>query len=70
WTGLFAPKDTDPRIIKKLSDALNSKTDEVAFKAKVEANGAEYTPMPAAPFNAFVKAEYERWHPIAEKSLK
>jgi len=70
WTGLFAPKGTDPRIIRKLSDALNSRNGESAFRAKVEANGAIYTPMPAAQFNTFVKSEYDRWHPLAEKSAK
>lgn len=70
WTGLFAPKGTDPRIILKLSNALNDKSDEAAFKTQVEANGAYYTPMTAPQFDAFVKAEYRRWNPVAEKTLK
>lgn len=70
WTGLFAPRGTHPKIIEKLSNALNDKTDEAAFKAQVEANGSYYTPMTAAQFDAFVKSEYKRWRPIIEKTLK
>lgn len=70
WTGLFAPAGTDPQIIAKLSNALNDKTDEAAFKAQVEANGSFYTPMTSAQFDAFVKAEYKRWKPIVDKTLK
>jgi tripartite-type tricarboxylate transporter receptor subunit TctC len=70
WTGLFAPRRTAPQIIRKLSDALNDPRDDPAFKAQVEANGASYTPMDATQFDAFVKAEYARWSPIAEKTLR
>ncbi|MBG9387976.1 Bug family tripartite tricarboxylate transporter substrate binding protein [Caenimonas aquaedulcis] len=70
WTGLFAPRATDPKIIQQLSSALNDKTDEAAFKAQVEASGAYFTPMTAPQFDAFVKSEHKRWGPVIEKAVK
>lgn len=70
WTGLFAPKGTDPKVIKLVSDALNNPPEYAAFKAKVDASGATYTPMPSDKFTAFLKEEYNRWNPIAERELK
>ncbi|UUZ62211.1 tripartite tricarboxylate transporter substrate binding protein [Polaromonas sp. P1-6] len=70
WLGLFAPRGTDPKIIQKLSNALNDKQDVEGFKAQVEANGAYYTPMPTGQFDVYVKSEYNRWYPVIERSLK
>jgi tripartite-type tricarboxylate transporter receptor subunit TctC len=70
WTGLFAPAKTPSGIVKKLSDALTEKTDEAAFRTKVEANGAYYTPMGSTDFASFVRADYDRWQPVLGRATK
>lgn len=70
WTGLFAPKGTNPKIVKAVSDALTQPSDLAAVKARVEAGGALYHPIPSDRFAVFLKQEYARWNPIAERELK
>ena len=67
WAGIFAPKGTPGEIVQKLAAALDQSLDDPSVQKRITDLGgtippkAERTP---ARFEAFVKAEIERWAPI------
>ena len=67
WAGIFAPKGTPAEIVQKLSHALDQSLDDPSVQKRIADLGgtipakAERAP---AEFEAFVRAEIERWSPI------
>lgn len=67
WAGIFAPKDTPPAVVAKLSGALDKALDDAGVKSRINALGgsipvkAERSPT---AFEAYVKAEIARWAPV------
>ncbi len=67
WAGIFAPKDTPPAVVAKLSGALDKTLDDAGVKSRINALGgsipvkAERSPT---AFEAYVKAEIARWAPV------
>jgi tripartite-type tricarboxylate transporter receptor subunit TctC len=73
WAGIFAPKNTPPRIVAKLAAALDKALDEPGVRQRVGNLGgsipgkAERNP---AAFDRYVKAEVARWAPILKASAQ
>ena len=67
WAGMFAPKDTPPEIVAKLAGALDQSLDDPTVQKRIADLGGTIPPKAErapAQFEAFVKAEVERWAPI------
>ncbi len=67
WAAMFAPKDTPPEIVKKLSAALDQALDDASVQKRIADLGGmvpgkdERTPE---NFANYLKAEIARWSPI------
>jgi tripartite-type tricarboxylate transporter receptor subunit TctC len=67
WAGIFAPKGTPALAVAKLADALDKALDDPSVRTRINNLGgsipgkAERSP---AAFDAYVKAEIDRWAPI------
>ena len=68
WYGIQVAAKTPPDIIAKLNDAFAKTLSDPDMRQKLIGRGAEPIPSSAAEFTAFVKAEYEKWAPIAKAS--
>jgi tripartite-type tricarboxylate transporter receptor subunit TctC len=68
WYGIQVAAKTPPEIIAKLNEAFGKTLNDADMRQKLVGRGAD--PMPGSPaeFAAFVKAEYEKWGPIAKAS--
>jgi tripartite-type tricarboxylate transporter receptor subunit TctC len=68
WYGIQVPAKTPPDVIAKLNDAFNKTLNDPAMRQTLIGRGAEPIPGTPAQFAAFVKAEYDKWAPIAKAS--
>ena len=67
WAGIFAPKGLPPEIMKRLTDALDQSLDEASVQKRLADLGGTIPAKDArapARFEAYVKAEIDRWSPI------
>jgi tripartite-type tricarboxylate transporter receptor subunit TctC len=68
WYGIQVPAKTPPEIIAKLNEAFAKTLHDPDMRQKLIGRGAEPIPSTPAEFAAFVKAEYDKWGPIARAS--
>lgn len=68
WYGIQVPAKTPPEVIAKLNDAFNKTLHDAGLRQTLIGRGAEPIPSTPAEFTAFVKAEYDKWGPIAKAS--
>lgn len=68
WFGLFAPAGTNPAIVKKLNETVESILDEPAIKQKLLSLGADPVQMNVQEFTQFVRNDYTMWAPIVKAS--
>ncbi|MGH8619792.1 MAG: Bug family tripartite tricarboxylate transporter substrate binding protein, partial [Burkholderiales bacterium] len=68
WYGIQVAAKTPPEVIAKINEAFNRTLNDPDMKQKLIARGADPMPGTAAQFAAFLKAEYEKWGPIAKAS--
>ncbi len=61
WFGLSAPAKTPPEIVKKLRDETVKILNQPEFKSRLESNGFVVVGSTPEQFQAFVKAENEKW---------
>lgn len=66
WTGLFAPKNTPPAIVERVSAAMKEILDQPALKTKLVDGGSEPIWSSPADTDRFVVAEYARWTPVVK----
>ena len=67
WAGIFAPKGVPPEIMKRLTDALDQSLDDASVQKRLADLGGTIPAKDArapARFEAYVKAEIDRWSPI------
>jgi tripartite-type tricarboxylate transporter receptor subunit TctC len=66
WFGVFAPKNTDPKIVEYLNKEINKsiKKSEEAYNNA----GAEIDLMSSREFQKFVRDEFKMWAPVVRKS--
>lgn len=60
WVGFFVPAGTDPAIVERLNEAVNSIADDPAMLEKLTANG-EVTQRSVEETAAFIRDEIDRW---------
>ena len=68
WAGLFAPKDTPPAIIERMSKELEAAVKSSDFRDRMVPSGIEPEPGTTANFIAFITAERERLGKLAKKA--
>ncbi len=68
WYGIQVPAKTPPEIIAKLNEAFAKTLNDPAMRQTLIGRGADPIPSTPAEFTAFVKAEYDKWGPIARAS--
>ncbi|MGE4335922.1 MAG: Bug family tripartite tricarboxylate transporter substrate binding protein, partial [Pigmentiphaga sp.] len=61
WNGFFAPADTDPAIVNRLSTEINDVLDQPRTSEALQKMGLTPMKMTSAELTAFVSAEIERW---------
>ena len=64
WFALFAPKDTDPAIVKKLHDATVAAMETETMQKQMKQIGAELVAperRSSAYLATFVQSEIEKW---------
>jgi tripartite-type tricarboxylate transporter receptor subunit TctC len=64
WAGFFGPHGLPGDIAARLNGAINKVILEPEIKSKLEASGADVSAMSIDQFNAFVRAEVERYKEI------
>ena len=68
WYGIQVAAKTPPDVIAKLNELFVKTLNDADLRQKLIARGAEPIPGTPAAFTAFVKAEYDKWAPIAKAS--
>jgi tripartite-type tricarboxylate transporter receptor subunit TctC len=68
WYGIQVAAKTPPEIIAKLNEVFSKTLNDPDMRQKLVARGADPLPGTPAEFTAFLKAEYEKWGPIAKAS--
>jgi tripartite-type tricarboxylate transporter receptor subunit TctC len=61
WTGLYVPAKTPPDVVARLRKELAALLASPAFVERMKSAGIEITPMGAAQFETFTKAERAKW---------
>jgi tripartite-type tricarboxylate transporter receptor subunit TctC len=61
WTGLFAPKDTPPEIVAKLSEGVREVLAEPEIRSRLADIGFETQWIGPAEFAKHVKDDMELW---------
>ena len=68
WYGIYMPASTPKSVQDKVHDAVNKVLALPETKARLDAIGAEITPMTQAQFADFHAAEYKRFGDIIKKN--
>ena len=68
WYGIYMPASTPKAVQQKVHDEVNKVIAMPETKTRLEAVGAELTPMSQADFIAFHNAEYQRYGDIIRKN--
>jgi tripartite-type tricarboxylate transporter receptor subunit TctC len=68
WYGIQIAAKTPPEIIARLNEAFAKTLNDPDMRQKLIGRGADPIPGSSADFTAFVKAEYDKWGPIAKAS--
>jgi tripartite-type tricarboxylate transporter receptor subunit TctC len=68
WWGLFAPAKTPKEAVARLSAELLKALEDAGVREKLSALGAVVDPLGADPFDAFFRAEIEKWARVVRTS--
>jgi tripartite-type tricarboxylate transporter receptor subunit TctC len=66
WYGLFFPKGTPDAIVRKTEADVATAGADTRLRGQMWQRGAEIRILPARPFAAMVRADWERWGVIAK----
>ncbi len=61
WGGYFAPRETSDAIVNRLNAEITKVLAEPDLRARFEADGSAVDPMTPARFDAFVRAEVDKY---------
>ena len=67
FTGLFAPADTPPPVLDKLSSSLKKALGNETVRERYRGMGVEIIDSSQAQFAAFVRADLEKWRRVARE---
>jgi tripartite-type tricarboxylate transporter receptor subunit TctC len=65
YTGIFAPASTPPAVVARLHSALRKALSNDTVKERYRAMGADVWEMSQADFDAYVRADVEKWRKVA-----
>jgi tripartite-type tricarboxylate transporter receptor subunit TctC len=68
WYGIFAPAGTPAEIVERYNDVILKAVRSADLRERMRGFELEPREMSAAQFQAFVKADTERWAPIIKAS--
>jgi tripartite-type tricarboxylate transporter receptor subunit TctC len=68
WYALFAPKNTPPEIIARVTKELTTALQSPAIQAAWARNGSDVPNVTGAEFGAFVKSEIARWGKVVKEA--
>ena len=68
FTGVVAPAGTSKEIVARLHDVLAKVLAEKSVVDKFDALGAEARATTPDQFNAYLRAEYDKWTPVIRKA--
>jgi tripartite-type tricarboxylate transporter receptor subunit TctC len=68
YTGIFAPSGTPPAVVAKLYGALRKALGNETVRERYRAIGADVWEMSQADFDAYVRADVEKWRKVAREA--
>ena len=68
YTGIFAPAGTPPAVVAKLHGALRKALANDGVRERYRAMGADVWEMSQAEFDAYVRADVEKWRKVAREA--
>ena len=68
WQGIWGPPGMDPVVVQSIAAAFTKALGNPAATERLKSSGVDTAPMPPAQFQAFTRAEYERWTGAARKA--
>ncbi len=68
FTGLFAPAGTPPAVVERLSAALRKALSVDSVRERYRSMGVEVMNMDHAAFDAYVRADADKWRKLAKEA--
>jgi tripartite-type tricarboxylate transporter receptor subunit TctC len=68
YTGLFAPAGTPPAVVAKLHAALRKALADPGVRERYRAAGADVWEMTQPEFDAYVRADLDKWRRVAREA--
>ena len=68
FTGIFAPSGTPPAVVAKLYSALRRALASATVRDRYRAMGADVWEMNQTEFDAYVRADLEKWRKLAREA--
>ncbi|MFL1461427.1 Bug family tripartite tricarboxylate transporter substrate binding protein [Roseococcus sp. DSY-14] len=68
WHGLVAPKGTDPAVIARVNAAVGEVLRNPEVAERLRALGIEPVDAPPEALGARMRADYERWAPVVQRT--
>ncbi len=68
WYGLFAPKNTPPEIVARMTKELRAAMQTASMKEAWERNGSDVPDVTGADFAKMVSAEVARWRKVVNEA--
>jgi tripartite-type tricarboxylate transporter receptor subunit TctC len=68
YTGIFAPAATPPAALARLQAALRQALSNAGVRERYRAMGADVWEMSQVDFNAYVRADVEKWRKVAREA--
>ena len=68
WFGLAAPAKTPREVVMRLNQALNRATLSAEVRGPMEERGADLVQGTPEQFQAYVKAEIDKWGPVVKRA--
>jgi tripartite-type tricarboxylate transporter receptor subunit TctC len=68
WYGIFAPKNTPPEIIARMTKELRTAMQVASIKEAWERNGSDVPDVTGADFAKMVSAEVARWRKVVNEA--
>jgi len=68
WTGLFAPANTPPDIIRTVNEAVRKTLSDPEIKAAIEKSGDTPAYLPTEQVAQFVREEQDRWGSLIKEA--
>jgi tripartite-type tricarboxylate transporter receptor subunit TctC len=67
WHGIFAPAHTPPKLVAFLNEAIVSVLNDPKTRPLFVKQGAEVVASTPEQFNAYLKADFDKWHKLFDE---